>query len=72
MFTGHEAYLQLKETEYAQGLDMLYVVSGFHIFSSFKLRAVHFRAAKHILKFVVVICYAGLFYDSLVQVSANS
>lgn len=68
---GHEAYLQLKETEYAQGLDIVYIISGFHIFSSFKLRAAHFRAANHLLKLVLVLFYASLFNHSLYQVSIS-
>ena len=68
LVTGHEAYLQLKETEYVQGLDVVYIVSGFHIFSSFKLKAAHFRAAMHLLKFVAIILYAALFNYNLIQV----
>ena len=66
---GHEAYLQLKETEYAQGLDIVYIISGFHIFSSFKLRAAHFRAANHLLKFMIILFYASLFNHGFYQVS---
>ena len=69
LLAGHEAYLQLKETEYVQGLDVVYIVSGFHIFSSFKLKAAHFRAAMHLLKFVVIILYASLFSLNFLQVS---
>lgn len=69
--SGHEAYLRLKETEYAQGLDIVYIVSGFHIFSSFKLLSAHYRAATHILKLVAIILYAALFYYTAYQVIIN-
>ncbi|XP_067933350.1 uncharacterized protein [Watersipora subatra] len=67
---GHEAYLQLKETEYVQGLDVVYIVSGFHIFSSFKLKAAHFRAAMHLLKLSACIIYAAVFNYNLMQAMA--
>ncbi|XP_013381613.1 uncharacterized protein LOC106152545 isoform X1 [Lingula anatina] len=57
----HEGYLQLKETEYVQGLDVLWMVSGFHIFSSFKRVSVYFRPALHICKFMLLALYAGLY-----------
>jgi len=67
-FAGHESYLQLKETEYVQGLDVMYIVCGFHIFSSFKLRAAHYRAAMHLLKFIGIVVYAALFNMIFIQV----
>ncbi len=36
--------IYLQETEYIQGLDILYIVENFHIFSSFKKHGAHFRA----------------------------
>jgi MFS family permease len=57
----HENYLQLKETEYIQGMDMIYIVANFHVFSSFQKKGMHYRAALHIMKFVVIIFYALLF-----------
>lgn len=66
---GHEAHLQLKETEYVQGLDVVYIVSAFHIFSSFKLRSAHYRGAMHILKFIGIIIYATMFFYTYYQVS---
>ncbi|XP_064625710.1 uncharacterized protein LOC135486661 [Lineus longissimus] len=58
---SHEGYLQLKETEYLQGMDMIYIVANYHVFSSFRKSGTHYRAFVHILKFVVVIFYALLF-----------
>lgn len=68
---GHEAYLQLKETEYVQGLDVMYIVSGFHVFSSFKLKAAHFRAAMHLLKFGAIVIYSALFNYLFLQVGIS-
>ncbi|CAH1772877.1 unnamed protein product, partial [Owenia fusiformis] len=62
---SHEGYLQLKETEYVQGLDNTYEINNFHIFSSFKRKGVHMRAAVHVLKLVQVVWYAALFQHIL-------
>ena len=63
----HEGYLQLKEVEYSQGLDVMWLVASFHIFSSFKKRGAHFRAALHIMSFVILALYAGLFSHTFAQ-----
>lgn len=64
---GHEAYLQLKEAEYLQGLDVQYVTANYHIFSSFRLPGAHTRAVLHLLKFVFLILYAALHSNSYYQ-----
>ena len=63
----HEGYLQLKETEYVQGLDILYVVGNFHVFSSFKKHGAHYRAILLLMGYAVLIFYAGLFNHIFAQ-----
>lgn len=58
----HEGYLQLRETEYVQGLDVQWTIANFHIFSSFKKYGAHLRAVMHILHAVMLILYASLFH----------
>lgn len=57
----HEGYLQLKETEYVQGLDILYVLSRFHIFASFKKHGCHFRSLILIFCFVILLVVSFTF-----------
>ena len=57
----HEGYLQLKETEYVQGLDILWLVSGFHIFSSFKRYGAYLRPTLFLLELVLLVLYGFLF-----------
>ena len=63
----HESYLQLKEMEYMSGLDVIWLVKGFHIFSSFRLNGVHYRSAMHIFKLLLLIVYASLYQYILPQ-----
>ena len=63
----HEGYLQLKETEYVHGLDVLWVVAGFHIFSSFKMSGAYFRPAMHLVHLVLLIFYATCANDIFLQ-----
>ncbi|XP_041358588.1 uncharacterized protein LOC121375280 [Gigantopelta aegis] len=63
----HESYLQLKEMEYMSGLDVIWLVKGFHIFSSFRLNGVHYRSAMHIFKLLLLIAYASLYEYILPQ-----
>ena len=57
----HEGYLQLKEVEYVQGLDVLYLVGRFHMFSSFKKHGAHLRAQLFICSFCVLLVVALTF-----------
>lgn len=68
----HEAYLQLKETEYIQGLDVLYIIGSFYLFSSFKKSAAYMRPT--VFYFVLALCilFAGLYnHVSAQAVSLN-
>ena len=56
----HEAYLQLKETEYVHGMDMSWIVGHFHIFGSFKKYGAYYRPCVHWVMFLLVILYAAL------------
>lgn len=61
----HEGYLQLKESEYNQGLDILWAVGQFHLFSSFRRMWIYYRPIIFYLKFFLLCFYAGLmFYPS--------
>ncbi|KAJ7386621.1 hypothetical protein OS493_008772 [Desmophyllum pertusum] len=54
----HEGYLQLKEAEYNQGLDILWGVGQFHLFSSFRRLWIFYRPIMFILKFCLVSYFA--------------
>lgn len=54
----HEGYLQLKEAEYNQGLDILWAVGQFHLFSSFRRLWIYYRPIMLILKFCLVSYFA--------------
>jgi len=64
----HEGYLQLKEAEYEQGLDILWYVGQFHLFSSYKRFWVYYNPLKLIFKLLLIIAYAismsYMFYGS--------
>lgn len=64
----HEGYLQLKETEYVQGLDVLYLVGGFHIFSSFKKHGAHLRPTMFFMSLLLFIFYGSLFRYVFLQI----
>ena len=63
----HEGYLQLKEMEYMYGLDMLWLIGNFHIFSSFRKNGSHFRAGLYIFNTLILLLYAALFNSSIIQ-----
>ena len=54
----HEGYLQLKEAEYEQGLDILWYVGQFHLFSSYKRFWVYYNPLKLVFKLLLIIAYA--------------
>ena len=54
----HEGYLQLKEAEYNQGLDILWAVGQFHLFSSFRRLWIYYRPIMLILEFCLVSYFA--------------
>lgn len=61
----HEGYLQLKESEYNQGLDILWAVGQFHLFSSFRRMWIYYRPIIFYLKFFLLCFYSGLtFYPT--------
>lgn len=63
----HEDFLKLKEVEYMSGLDVVWAVRGFHIFSSFHLRAIYYRPIAHLVKLLLLIFYAATFRSLLAQ-----
>lgn len=60
----HEGYLQLKEAEYKQGLDILWAVGQFHLFSSFRRLWIYYRPIMMILHFCLVSYFATLLHFS--------
>ena len=65
----HEGYLQLKEAEYEQGLDILWYVGQFHLFSSYKRFWAYYNPLKFIFKFLLLIAY-GLSMNYMFSSSA--
>ena len=60
----HEGYLQLKEAEYNQGLDILWAVGQFHLFSSFRRLWIYYRPIMMVLHFCLVSYFAALLHFS--------
>ena len=60
----HEGYLQLKEAEYNQGLDILWAVGQFHLFSSFRRMWIYYRPIMMVLHFCLVSYFATLLHFS--------
>eukprot|EP00794_Sanderia_malayensis_P007985 gene7985-8842_t len=54
----HEGYLQLKEAEYEQGLDILWYVGQFHLFSSYRRFWVYYNPLKLLFKMLIIVAYA--------------
>ena len=63
----HEAYLQLKENEFVLGLDVVWAVDNFHIFSSFKKYGAHTRAFLLVSDGVICMLCAVLFRHTVAQ-----
>ena len=54
----HEGYLQLKEAEYLKGLDIVWAVEQFFLFSSYRRPWVYYQSIMYILKFLLVVVYS--------------
>ena len=54
----HEGYLQLKEAEYLKGLDIVWAVEQFFLFSSYCRPWVYYRSIMYFLRFLLVVVYA--------------
>jgi len=54
----HEGYVQLKEAEYEQGLDMLWDVGQYHLFSSFKRTWAYYNPLKFLFKLMFIFAFA--------------
>ena len=54
----HEGYLQLKEAEYLKGLDIVWAVEQFFLFSSYCRPWVYYRSIMYFLRFLLVVDYA--------------
>ncbi|XP_076462253.1 uncharacterized protein LOC143294718 [Babylonia areolata] len=63
----HEDFLKLKEVEYMSGLDVVWTVHAFHLFSSFRLRAIYYRPLAHLVKLLVLVLYAATFQSIRAQ-----
>ncbi|GFN79129.1 hypothetical protein PoB_000563500 [Plakobranchus ocellatus] len=59
----HNAYLKLKEVEYEAGLDVVWAVQGFYLFSSFRLCAVYYRPLVHMIKLLLLVFFSALFLE---------
>ena len=53
----HEGYLQLKEAEYLKGLDIVWAVEQFFLFSSYRRPWVHYQPVMYFMRFSVVFAY---------------
>jgi hypothetical protein len=53
----HEGYLQLKEAEYLKGLDIVWAVEQFFLFSSYRRPWVHYQSIMYFLRFSVIFTY---------------
>eukprot|EP00118_Oscarella_pearsei_P026694 m.310298 g.310298 ORF g.310298 m.310298 type:complete len:639 (+) comp50751_c0_seq1:45-1961(+) len=56
----HEGYVQLKEAEYLLGMDLIWAVGNFSLFSSFRRRGVYYRPVIFLIKCLVLLFYGGL------------
>lgn len=54
----HEGYLQLKEAEYEQGLDILWEIGQYHLFSSYKRAWIHYNPLKFLFKLLFIAAFA--------------
>ena len=66
----HEGSLQLKEAEYEQGLDMLWDIGQYYLFSSYKRAWIHYNPLKFVFKFLFIAAFA-LSYQSPFWASAS-
>ena len=53
----HEGYLLLKEAEYLKGLDIVWAVEQFFLFSSYRRPWVYYQSVMYFLRFSVVFAY---------------
>ncbi|XP_038067918.1 uncharacterized protein LOC119737550 isoform X2 [Patiria miniata] len=58
----HEGFLQLKETEFAHGLDFIWAIKLYHLFSSFRLVWSYYRPVMFFFKLVLLAAYAALLW----------
>ncbi|XP_071800080.1 uncharacterized protein [Asterias amurensis] len=63
----HEGFLQLKEMEYAHGLDIIWAVKLYHLFSSFRLIWCYYRPIMFFFKFILLGAYASLLWYPMWQ-----
>ena len=54
----HEGYIQLKEAEYEQGLDLQWDIGQYHLFSSFNRAWAYYNPLKFIFKLLFVLAFA--------------
>jgi len=53
----HEGYVQLKEAEYESGLDVLWDIGQYHLFSSFKRTWSYYNPLKFIFKLMLILAF---------------
>ncbi|XP_022105517.1 uncharacterized protein LOC110987250 isoform X2 [Acanthaster planci] len=58
----HEGFLQLKETEFSHGLDFIWAIKLYHLFSSFRLVWAYYRPVMFLFKLVLLASYAALLW----------
>lgn len=56
----HEGYVELKEVEYSEKMDILWAVGNFFLFSSFKRRFVWYRPFIFFMKCLFIVLFASL------------
>lgn len=66
-FDIYDIYIYCLQVEYMSGLDVVWEVEGFHIFSSFRLHAVYYRPVIHTLKLILLVIYAMAYQHITVQ-----
>lgn len=64
----HEGYMQLKESEYAHSLDLIWAFNLYHLFSSFRLFWVYYRPVMFLLKLAFILAYGTLLWYPTWQV----
>ncbi|XP_005107153.1 uncharacterized protein LOC101860523 [Aplysia californica] len=57
----HENYMKLKEVEYMAGLDVVWAVQGFNLFSSFRLPAAFYRPVVVLAKLIILIIFSAAY-----------
>lgn len=60
-------FVCFQQVEYMSGLDVVWEVRSFYIFSSFRLRGIYYRPITHFIKLTILIIYAATFQSIMAQ-----